>query len=390
MKIVRIVVLWNILFAIPLYAQSHLLDSNEYKPVYAQSAYRFSYHDNFSKVDYIKIRDILKHSDLKVNGKRVGISDLYGTPIKDFMDLYGNPDKVSALYYVYKLHEYWCLPSVFSYLSDMEIPIKIYYWEEKKLTVFCVPKNYWFRYPETLSSIRSNCFSEEFEKWLACDSGDEQWQIILWKKGDFDLKMYKSFGILHYSNPFYDYSPEEVAHDMPAPELPDNCPDVFKTFTRNNFFDFYASLPSIWLSDRKYSLNDLYGLSYPEITEKFGYPEYYETYLFCSGISLPRVTWPVEELLSNYDGKIIPLRISRYYGKVYEYTDFWFVRNGDDFLYDAYYHDPDFEIMTNENNRHKDYLKWLANDSDDKGWSLIYVDTYFYESDPFHSMSVEQ
>ena len=222
-----------------------------------------SYWKHLDKIDSWEIRSISEKSKLKVGKKKIELYRWFLKPITDFIDLYGNPDKVSALCYVYKEHDYWCFPEVFSGLSDMEIPMKIYYWEEKELSVFCVPANHWFRYPESLSSLCYKSMSDEFERWLACDSGNDQWRIVLWKKGVFDLKLYKSFGILPYSKPFYEYSDTPVTQnvDERAISLSGELPEIFETFTRNNFFEFYSALPIVWFDGNvkdRYCLNELY------------------------------------------------------------------------------------------------------------------------------------
>lgn len=357
-----------------------------------------SYRNHLDKIDYCTISDISKKNVLKVGKNKARLLSWYLKPIQDFIDFYGKPDKTSALSYVYDEYLYWCLPMAFSRLSDLEIPMKIYYWEKKQLTVFCIPDDRWFRYPESLSSLCIDDMSDEFERWLARDSGNEQWRIVLWKKGVFDLKQYKSFGILPYSKPFYEYSdiPDIRNVDESAIKMSEELPEIYDTFTRNNFFEFYSTLPIVWFEGNikdSYCLNELYGMNYKNFISQFGMPAYNETYLYLpndSRYSLPRITWPVDELLSNYNYTIIPLRIARYY-KTDGYIDFWFIRNGKDFTYNAGFSDNiDIvnQIFTNRQNPHKRYLQWLAHNSDAEGWSLIYTDMYFY-SNPLWSLSVE-
>ncbi len=364
--------------------------------VYSMAPFCSSYMRNIDEIDYWEVKKISEKNKLKVGGKEIRLLSWYLKPVKDFIAFYGEPDKTSALYYIYKLHEYWCFPSVFSKLSDMEIPIKMYYWEDKELTVFCVPDNHWLRYPDSLSGMYSKSVVKDFEDWLACDSGDDQWRIILWKKGVFDLKQYISHILVPYSNPFYEYSNDLYGQNVEGCDINPyiDCPEVFKTFTYSDFFKFYSALPIVWFGNQldRCCLNELYGMGYADFVSRFGNPVYNETYLYLPGDSrfaLPRVTWPVDELLSNYRFKIIPLRISRYYNQN-GYMDFWFIRNEEDFTYNVKFAD-NIDIVnyiySNSSNSHKDYLQWLAGSSDDNGWSLIYADMSFYDN-PFYDLYV--
>ena len=361
--------------------EDSLLQNTE---VYSQIPRCYSRMENLERINYSEIRKVSEKNELRVGKKKVRLLSWYLKPIQDFIDFYGKPDKTSALSYVYKEHYYWCFPRVFIQLFDLEIPMKIYYWEEKQLTVFCVPGEGSFRYPESLSSLRFKSVSDEFERWLACDSGNDQWRIVLWKKGVFDLKLYKSYGILPYSKPFYEYSdtPGTQNVDERAVSLSGDLPEIFETFTRNNFFEFYSALPIVWFDGNvkdRYCLNELYGMDYKTFISRFGKPAYNETYLYRPiDFFLPRVTWPVDELLSNYIYKVIPLRIARYYNTE-GYIDFWFIRNGEDFTYDGFGDNLYImnQIYTNRQNPHKRYLQWLAHNSDAEGWSLIYTDMPF-------------
>lgn len=364
--------------------EDSLLQNSE---VYSQIPRRNSRLLNLERLNYGEIRKVSEKNELRVGKKKVRLLSWYLEPIQDFIYFYGKPDKTSALSYVYKEHFYWCFPMVFSQLSYLEIPMKIYYWEEKQLTVFCIPDDRWFMYPESLSSLCINRVSDEFERWLARDSGNEQWRIVLWKKGIFDLKLYESYGIFPYSKPFYEYSdiPDIQNVDESGINKSEELPEIYDTFTRNNFFEFYSTLPVVWFNGNvkdRYCLNELYGMNYKNFISRFGAPAYNETYLYRpSEYCLPRVTWPVDDLLSNYYYKIIPLRIARYYNTD-GYIDFWFIRNGEDFTYAGYGNNINFvnQIFTNKQNPHKRYLQWLAHNSDAEGWSLIYTDQSFYDN----------
>ena len=71
--------------------------------VYSMAPFCSSYMRNIDEIDYWEVKKISEKNKLKVGGKEIRLLSWYLKPVKDFIVFYGEPDKTSALYYIYKV-----------------------------------------------------------------------------------------------------------------------------------------------------------------------------------------------------------------------------------------------------------------------------------------------
>lgn len=316
-------------------------------PAYAQRE------DFFPSFDMMSMMRISHKCPLRMDtSETLRLVNFYGKSVGHLIDKLGSPEYTTATLYFGK-DPYSGFPEIHSILDayrEMEIPVKIYEWPESSIYVYCVGNGDRFLYPCGLS--RYNCSSASeyrlkavmlpLEKWLAADSGDDDWFVVAWSDSPDE-------GIERLEH--FEYRSHCLKHDS---ELEFHDPTFMMKFTVDDFSDFYFRTFTfgdyVGVNDRRKPLAEYAGMKYDEFVKIVGHPKMEQTTVdgevsaefmlklnssqnelderWCqpSSESL-HLTWPLKKLISNRKNHVVKVCA---YAKEYDYEHLfaYFVRDG--------------------------------------------------------------
>lgn len=260
-------------------------------PAFANSFNR----DWFPTFDIIPMMRTSEKYPVHTTDSTLYLKEFYGKNIGNLIEVLDVPDKVAAkLYYGEYHNKFGGIPtnvnsSIDLYVLD-EIGIKIYYWQQYNLYVFCVRDGHEFKsYPCGITAYYSNTWGlgEEqecpLEKWLATQTGNSGWRILSWWIDPIVYDGTNPFS--RYHHPMFPHTVMMHKYEKPLInnsdiQLYNNIPDSME-FLRQYIWDSFTIFYFNTLEIGEYicketpavRLGNLAGIRYPDFLQLYQKPE---------------------------------------------------------------------------------------------------------------------